>query len=761
MADRIVVEGRIERVFFQRANTNFYIGSLRNVSNKKIIRFIGNVPHCEIGSYFQLEGEMTVHPVYGEQLKVIQASQVDHPSNEVEMIKFFSSSLFDGVGKVTAKKIYSALGDDAIDLVIADPDVLIEKCNLSPEMASKVAKPLLHNPKSVQISRLLKAGITQKDVMRLQKMPDTVLDRLKEDPFYPYYYLPGFGYESAKRIADVYRLPKDHSARMQAKVYNHIQQLTYQIGSTTVPIGVLCEHAQMTIDKVIDAIGKLEDMRLAIRDDQYVYLIEQYNAEQVIAHALHNHTFAIDQPDSDVLYEMIEEVEKENNITYDDIQKQAIEQFFSHSTMILNGGPGTGKSTLLKGILDTLKKLEPSSTVVLCAPTGRAAKRMKELTNRKAQTIHSLLKWDFDTNTFGVNESDPLKADYVIIDEFSMVDSRLFASLLRGIGEHCQLLLIGDEEQLESVGPGNVLNDLIASHKIPVVHLKKLYRQKEGSGISILADQIRNFRPIEFIEPVTMIERNEISTISIIENLVLQQEHPEDVQILAPKYDGDSGIYAINSLMQTIVNPFHPLKEQLTTYIMTENGRKELYFRKDDRILLKKNHPEINAFNGDIGTISQVDPVTHTLWCQFNEATLEVEKTDLLETISHAWCISIHKAQGSEYQDVCVVADQNGANMLKKRLLYTAISRAKKNLTIVGSEQLFRQGVKRTDVHHRITTLKQRLDQVWQNSNKQDLASLIRQLPHRSHGMFDHQTLFDEAFDDQEIFDTDDVLSFE
>lgn len=761
MADRIVVEGKVERIFFQRANTNFYIGSLRNGSNKKIIRFIGNVPNCEIGLYFQLEGEMAVHPVYGEQLKVTQATQTTPPSNESEIIKFFSSSLFAGVGKTTAQKIYNALGEDAIDLVIANPDILVDTCNLSAEMASKVANPLLNNPKSIQISRLLKAGISQKDITRLQNLPDQVLKKLKDDPFYPYYYLSGFGYESAKRIANVFHLAKDDPMRLKAEVYDQIQRITYQFGCTTIPIGVLCQNAQMNIEQVMPAIEQLEAMGLVIQSGQYVYLIEQYNAEQVVAHALYQHTFEVDQPDLDVLYETIAQVEQKNNITYDDTQKKAIEQFFSHSMMILNGGPGTGKSTLLKGILDTLKILEPSSTVVLCAPTGRAAKRMKELTNRKAQTIHSLLKWDFETNMFGVNESDPLKADYVIVDEFSMVDSRLFASLLRGIEEHCQILLIGDEEQLESVGPGNVLNDLIASNKVPVVHLKKLYRQKEGSGISILADQIRNFKEIEFIDPVTMLERNESATLSLIENLVLQQEHPEDVQILAPKYDGDSGIYAINAMMQTIVNPFHPLKEQLTTHIVTENGRKEVYFRKDDKILLKKNHPEINAFNGDIGTISQVDPVTNTLWCQFSDTTLEVEKTNLLETISHAWCISIHKAQGSEYQDVCVVADHNGAGMLKKRLLYTAISRAKKNLTIVGSEQLFRQGVKRIDTNRRITTLQQRLDQVWQSATRQDLATLIRQLPVRSHGMFENPMLFSDPLADVEIFDTSEVLNFE
>ena len=216
MADRIVVEGKVERIFFQRANTNFYIGSLRNGSNKKIIRFIGNVPNCEIGLYFQLEGEMTVHPVYGEQLKVTQATQTTPPSNESEIIKFFSSSLFAGVGKTTAQKIYNALGEDAIDLVIANPDILVDTCNLSAEMASKVANPLLNNPKSIQISRLLKAGVSQKDITRLQNLPDQVLKKLKDDPFYPYYYLSGFGYESAKRIANVFHLAKDDPMRLKA-----------------------------------------------------------------------------------------------------------------------------------------------------------------------------------------------------------------------------------------------------------------------------------------------------------------------------------------------------------------------------------------------------------------------------------------------------------------------------------------------------------------------------------------------------------------
>lgn len=328
-------------------------------------------------------------------IKVTQATQTTPPSNESEIIKFFSSSLFAGVGKTTAQKIYNALGEDAIDLVIANPDILVDTCNLSAEMASKVANPLLNNPKSIQISRLLKAGISQKDITRLQNLPDQVLKKLKDDPFYPYYYLSGFGYESAKRIANVFHLAKDDPMRLKAEVYDQIQRITYQFGCTTIPIGVLCQNAQMDIEQVMPAIEQLEAMGLVIRSGQYVYLIEQYNAEQVVAHALYQHTFEVNQPDLDVLYETIAQVEQKNNITYDDTQKKAIEQFFSHSMMILNGGPGTGKSTLLKGILDTLKILEPSSTVVLCAPTGRAAKTNEGTDQSKSSNDSFIIKMGF------------------------------------------------------------------------------------------------------------------------------------------------------------------------------------------------------------------------------------------------------------------------------------------------------------------------------------------------------------------------------
>lgn len=759
MAEQIVVEGKIERIFFHRSNTTFYIGSLRNESSRKVIRFLGGVPDCEVGSYWQLEGEWTVHPVYGEQLKVTKATKTKKPIDS-EIIKFFSSDLFPGVGQVTAKKIYDALGDEAIDKVLEDPELLVDQCGLSEDMASKIALPLIKNPKSIQISRLLQAGLSERDVVRLQNLPDRILELLKNEPFYPFYYLPGFGYESSKRIANTYGMPNDHPARLQADLFYHIQRLTYQNGSTAVPVGILAQEAQISFEALMPAIDQLEERGLILRDDQYVYLIEQYNAELLIANFVRAHTFSVEKPEKQDLQQTITQVEKKNHITYDETQKHAIEEFFSQSILIMNGGPGTGKSTLLKGMLDTLNILMPSASVLLCAPTGRAAKRMKELTGRRASTIHSLLKWDFEHNVFGVNESNRLSADFIVVDEFSMVDSRLFASLLRGIKEECRILLIGDEEQLESVGPGNVLNDLIASRKIPVVHLQKLYRQKEGSGISLLADEIRRNQVIEFSEPVTMLENHEISTLALIENLVLQQDKPEDVQILAPKYDGGSGIYAINSMMQNITNPFHPLKEQLATFIVTENGRKEVYFRKDDKVLLKVNHPEINAFNGDIGRIVQVDPVTNKLWCQFGETTLEVEKKYVLETISHAWCISIHKSQGSEYQNVCVVSDTNGAGMLKKRLLYTAISRAKKKLTIVGSEQLFRQGVRRTDINRRITTLKQCLDQTWKNP-QEDLYSLMANLPRRSYGMLADTVINDDPIADSELFDTNDVLTFE
>lgn len=710
MADTFQYEGAIEKIYFQR-QPDFTIGALRTFSSKQLVRFIGPVSHAQIGQAWRLEGIWEEHRTYGRQLQIQRSKPIEKPADNT-LEKFFASSTFKGIGPAAARKIVESLGENAVDVILKTPSLLKTKCGLNDTQCENILGPLqMYRSAGFQVSRLLKWGLDQADINLLADLPRQRYGDLDTDPFWPFYHVYGFGFESARKMADGLGLPADDFRRIEAELFRLIVQFSYSTGSTGVPSSFIEKRTGYTISGLEPVLSSLKERGLVIEEDGRLYLLELYQSELTIASGIKDHLFDVEKPDKKEVSRLLDWASHKRSIRYDENQRTAIETFLESSIMILNGGPGTGKSTLLVGLLDVLHQLYPTARTVLCAPTGRAAKRMNEVTGHYASTIHSLLRWDKNFDSFEVNENSPLSCDFVVVDEFSMVDSRLFASLLKALPEECRILLIGDEDQLESVGPGNVMQDLIASRCIPVVRLEKIHRQKEGSGIPQLARQIRTGQKIEFCEPVEFLQPQG-ETVSCIRSLASLEEDPESIQILAPKYEGASGIYAINSMMQELVNPFSLDKPQLVTHHTTNNGRLEIAYRENDKVLLKKNMAELDIFNGDIGRISQVDPAAKTVMAQFGEAEIEIERKDLSAFLSHAWCISIHKSQGSEYQKACVVADSNGAGMLQKRLLYTAVSRAKKRLTIVGDEKLFRQAALNSRQNRRLTTLCNRIVQL-------------------------------------------------
>lgn len=756
MSDNFQYEGTIEKIYFQK-KPDFTIGALREEGTRRLIRFIGTVPDAHIGQAWRIEGVWQTHKTYGEQLAISASQPVEvSPGNQIE--KFFASSTFRGIGPKLAHRIVETLGDGAVDIILKDESVLKTKCGLSDQQCLSITGPLKQlSSKGFQVSRFLKWGLDQSDIRKLETIDHQMPDRLEQDPFWPFYHVQGFGYESCRKIADGLLLAGNDIRRVEAEIFRLAVQFIYSSGSTSVPLGFLKKRSGLTGEQLETILDHLKERGLIITVDNQVYLIELYQSELAIANEVCRHLFFVEKQDPKKASGLISWASRKRSIQYDLKQREAIETFLNSPMMILNGGPGTGKSTLLVGLLDVLGQLYPSARIKLCAPTGRAAKRMNEVTGRYASTIHSLLHWDKEFDSFEVNESNPLNTDFLIVDEFSMVDTRLFASLLKALPEQCRILLIGDEDQLESVGPGNVMRDLIQTQAIPVVRLETIHRQKEGSGIPQLARQIKEGLPVEFADSVEFL-KPQGTVLSCIRNLVSLEEDAQSIQILAPKYDGESGIFAINSMMQELVNPFSENKPQLVLHHTTSLGKRQMIFRVDDKVLLKKNMAEQDVFNGDIGRITHVDEQSKTVFATFGEAEIEIERSDLNAYLSHAWCISIHKSQGSEYQKACVVVDSNGAGMLQRRLLYTAISRAKKQLTIVGDEALFRLAALDSRESRRITTLKKRILQLMNHEEGwEEIASAKRianryVLPENKMETEQSKDKLDELFDSSQEF---------
>ncbi|MCF0260084.1 MAG: AAA family ATPase [Erysipelotrichaceae bacterium] len=620
-----------------------------------------------------------------------------------------SSSRFAGIGKKTAEKIYDAYEEDAMEVLRSEPERLVEE-GLLPESKLDVIKSGMaaFSSSSETVLRLIEYGLTEK---KIDLLKNHYQDRLElavaKNPFDAFYKVTGFGYQDTLLLADGMMIPNTDTRRLDACLFETIRRHCYQTGDMFVyKDKLLSSFGNVNPAEIEESLLRHKAQGRLEMEGNRVYSTGFFKDEWAIAMHLHRHQFPVDKPERKEVDQLIAHVEEKEHIRYDKKQKEAIETFFDNSLMILNGGPGTGKSTTVKGILSLIYALYPHSNVQLCAPTGRAAKRLSTLSDQKARTLHSLLRWDPSANTFHALEDGlDRDIDFLIVDEFSMVETHLFSALLEVLPPDCRILLIGDEDQLESVGPGRVFNDLIESGKLAMVSLEKLFRQSQGSGIADLAWQIRSSRPLKYENGVEFHEMPADQITDWLLKTVQSHRNLDSLQILAPKYNGPAGIHEINAAMQKLLNPFHPSKNEIHAG--------DFIFREGDKVLLKKNMPEQDVYNGDIGTIVEIDPSRRALLVEFDDEK-EVEFVrDLNDYLSHAWCISVHKSQGSEYQHVIFICTASAGFMLKKRLIYTGISRAKKKLDILGSPSVFEEGSQSRSSFLRKTTLKERMDDIF------------------------------------------------
>lgn len=697
------LEGSVDSVIYVNEANGFAVLTLD--SGGEPITVVGEIGNVNEGEELNLTGEYITHRKFGSQFKA-HLCERSLPKTATAIQRYLASGVIKGIGPVLAKKIVKQFGDNTLDIFENEPERLIEVDGISPKKSIKILAEF-KNVFGIRtlMMNLSKYAISPSYGVRAWKQwGNSVIDMINVNP----YVLCSYGIElpfiKAEEIALDLSIPKDSENRIRAGISCVLVENTF-LGHTCIPYDKLMdkscqmlEISQCEFDTVL--VNELENQNLVEhikKDRRFIYLREYYIAESFISRrfgymkkSLYNNQIDFN--------EVIDIDERQNNIKYESLQRKAINEALSKGIMVLTGGPGTGKTTTLNAIISLFE--QQGMNVFIAAPTGRAAKRISDLTGYEAKTIHRMLDiepGDGFRFKFVHNEMNLLDCDVIIIDEMSMVDVLLFEAMLRAMPLSCRLVMVGDSDQLPSVGAGNLLKDLIESGIVPVVKLKEIFRQAEKSSIITNAHKIINGEMIDLSKKDNdffFFQRLEFeSTLDTIVNLckirlpkAFGYSPIDDIQILSPTRKGPIGVVEINKRLQSELNP--PSK------LLSELKMPNYTFRENDKVMETKNNYDIvwergeekgkGVFNGDIGTIIEVNKTTSTIKIDF-EGKICIYSEATLETLELAYAITVHKSQGSEF-DVVVLPLLGGYDKLYFRnLLYTAVTRAKKLLVIVGS----------------------------------------------------------------------------
>ncbi|ANU25602.1 ATP-dependent RecD-like DNA helicase [Planococcus versutus] len=721
----------IAKVKIQETNTPY--------TEKEII-VSGYFPALTLEEQYRFTGVVKNHPRYGVQFQV-ETFTKEVPETEQGIIHYLSSDMFNGIGRKTAETIVKKLGKDAIKKILEDPDSLDKVPRLSADKKDTIRATLQMNLGLERVMiQLNDWGFGPQVGMRIyQAYREETIDILTKNPFQLIEEIEGIGFQRADELGMKLGITGSHPDRIKASILHILNQASLSDGhvfvdaQTLIPVVKEMLEARQQEEISIDAISKaaieLNEEGKVAGEETRLYLPSLYYSEVGIATKLE--TLLAEQenrakfPSSEVR-KALGEAEERLGVNYAETQVEAIENSINSSVMILTGGPGTGKTTVVRGLVEIYaelhglsldpkeyaKKKEPFP-IILAAPTGRAAKRLSESTDLPAMTIHRLL--GFNGQEKDEETEKEIEGKLIIIDEMSMVDTWLAHQLLKAVPEDAQLIFVGDQDQLPPVGPGQVLRDLLESKRIPTVELTDIYRQSSGSSIIELAHQMKKGQLPEDITAKTadrsFIKAGIDQIPTVVEKVVksaLSKGHSiKDIQVLAPMYKGPAGIDALNRLIQELVNS-NP-----------DGKRKELVFgdityRIGDKILQLVNQPESNVFNGDMGEVVAIMRAKETvekqdmLVASFDGIEVTYERSDLNQ-LTLAYCCSIHKSQGSEFPTVIMPIVRGYMKMLRRNLLYTGITRSKDFLILCGDPGVFRYGVERTDDAQRMTTLKSRL----------------------------------------------------
>ncbi len=715
------IKGTYIKDIFSNSTNGYVVGVLKVIESdipdiNINIYFVGNFVDLKLKTNYIMYGEMVTHPKYGKQFNV-SSYEVSIPTKKEEIITFLSCEMFP-IGEKTAEKIVDTFGEKTIETILDNPDNLLLIPRLSKERIDKIYDVLCNYQYSSKIVMdLTTLGFTSKEALAIvSKYQNKTMDKITDNIYYLIDDMD-MNFKEIDEIALKMGIEELDKRRLLALTIYVMKSLCFEKGDTYLFFDEIYNNI-LKLNHTISA-EELENILIELNKDRKVVIIEDryylkpfYEAEQYIADKL---SFLNDITNRKLpkLEEKIEKLEQKNHITYDEVQKRAIIKAINNNVVIITGGPGTGKTTIIKAIVNLFQELlkAKKEEIALLAPTGRAAKRMMETTNIKASTIHKYLGWDKEANKFSSNEYNPNPERYIIVDEVSMLDTLVFSALLKGIKRDVKIVLVGDYYQLPSVAEGQVLKDLIDSSVFDVIHLNCLYRQNEGSYITTLAHEIKNKELSESFmlkkEDYNFVEcDNELVTpmiISIVNKATKKGYTDKEIQILAPMYKTLNGIDNLNKYLQRILNPPSPKKNELIVG--------EVTYRVGDKILQLVNDNDNNVYNGDQGYITDIINFKISA-SKKNEIIVDYDGNKVTYTpdkflnIRHAYAISIHKAQGSEFPMVIMPIVNNFNRMLYNKLIYTAVTRAKSSLILVGDRKCFVNGVRNDYVEGRKTTLK-------------------------------------------------------
>ncbi len=742
------VKGYIDHIIYQNRDNGYAVLSF--ITEGEELVCVGSFKNVESGETLEIEGDFVEHPLYGSQLKAA-GFRVVPPDDAASMERYLGSGAIKGIGEALAARIVRKFGEDTFRIMEEEPERLSEVKGISERKAREIAAQIIEKKDMREAFVFLQQyGISNTLAVRIYNQYGMNLyGIMKENPYRLAEDISGVGFRIADEIASKIGIHTDSDYRIRSGILYALLQASAE-GHIYLPADLLSERSAMllglhreAVEPQIDNLAM--DKKLVIKmngGEKRVYASSYYYAELKCARMLHDLNVSMDKEmlpaEEGKLEALLKAMETEQGIMLDELQKKAVLTSITSGIMILSGGPGTGKTTTINTIIRYFEK--EGMDILLAAPTGRAAKRMTETTGFEARTIHRLLEVNGSaqeerTAQFERNEENPLEADVLIIDEMSMVDIHLFQSLLCAVSVGTRLVMVGDRNQLPSVGPGQVLQDLIGSGSFPVVVLKKIFRQAGESDIVVNAHKINRGEPISLdnkSRDFFLLERNDVNVIYkhmiqlIREKLPRYVEaQPYDIQVLTPMRKGNLGVEALNVILQKYLNPPSPDKREY------QSG--ERLFREGDKVMQVKNNYQLTweilsrygipvdkgmgVFNGDMGIVCEINEAAQSLCVEYDEHRRVEYAFTQLDEIELAYAVTIHKSQGSEYPAVILPLLSGPKLLFNRNLLYTAVTRARKCVTILGSARVVQEMIDNERESRRYTSLGDRireLVQVWE-----------------------------------------------
>lgn len=707
------VSGIVDSIIYQNEENGYTVCEIEDGEGFPVT-LTGIIPYLTEGDKITAYGQWVNHPTYGRQFKVDTYDKT-LPAEEGDMLRYLASGAVKGIGPKTAQKIVETFGTDSFNVIENHPDWLAD----IPGITQKKAASISENFKAISGARYVmmfcRDFFTPQTAMKIYKRwGGGAVDRIRANPYRLCDDFRGISFSRADQIAVSMGLSADSDERILHGARYILNSEAGHSGHTCLPyeellrcteellFGGESEYSERVKQVIDDAITRLELVPVKRSGNTYIFTHAMYKAETYVAKKLKSINRLCPKIDSRDSVLLIEKCEAQSGINYALTQKQALYAAMSDGVMILTGGPGTGKTTIIKGLISIFTSMDYD--IALCAPTGRAAKRMSEATSYEAKTIHRLLEMDFaddEGSKFLRNDNNPLDADVVIVDEASMIDISLMESLLRAMKNGSRIILIGDSDQLPSVGAGNVLGDVISSGVFTVVRLSEIFRQSEESLIITNAHKINNGEMPElsrkdadfFFLPRESEEGIAATVVDLVKNR-LPRSYGEDIvskiQVITPSRKGMSGTENLNVQLQYALNPPSTTKR--------EKKSRDLVFREGDRVMQTKNNYTIEwetedgrnglgVFNGDIGTVSEIDADEGTMTVRFDDRVCPIDFT-MLDEMDHSYAVTVHKSQGSEYPVVIIPLYSCAPMLLSRNLLYTAVTRASKMVILVGKKEI-------------------------------------------------------------------------